>query len=106
MSSLHSDRDVLINAIHAIYYSTTKSIDATVLAAFYLSHPCLPPKIISVASGLKCLPANKLTDRGEALHDSHAEVLARRGAVRWFMHHLLESEHSPWISLADDAKFR
>ncbi|KAF8270878.1 adenosine deaminase/editase [Lactarius quietus] len=30
-------------------------------------------------------PASRLPTRGEALHDSHAEVIARRGAVRWLL---------------------
>ncbi|QRW19197.1 hypothetical protein RhiXN_00603 [Rhizoctonia solani] len=34
---------------------------------------------ISLGTGAKCLPFNKLPKSGEALHDSHAEVLARRG---------------------------
>ncbi|CUA76839.1 tRNA-specific adenosine deaminase 1 [Rhizoctonia solani] len=37
---------------------------------------------VSLGTGAKCLPSAKLPKSGEALHDSHAEVLARRAAVR------------------------
>ncbi|KAF7301600.1 tRNA-specific adenosine deaminase 1-like [Mycena indigotica] len=53
----------------------------TILAAFYLTSD-LGFNIISLATGTKCLAANKLPIE-EALHDSHAEILARRGAIRW-----------------------
>ncbi|KAF8760944.1 Adenosine-deaminase (editase) domain [Rhizoctonia solani] len=50
----------------------------------------------TVLAGAKCLPFNKLPKSGEALHDSHAEVLARRGAIRWLYSHLLSGE-SEWV---------
>lgn len=34
---------------------------------------------------MKVLPATRLPPLGDTLHDSHAEVLARRGFVRWLM---------------------
>lgn len=57
--------------------------------------------LISYASGSKCLPLAALPSGGEAIHDSHAEVLARRGAVRWFMQEInrINNGHSSsWIS--------
>jgi tRNA-specific adenosine deaminase 1 len=67
----------------------------TVLAAFYLAkHPSQSldnfdvrhlPKIISLSTGTKCVPAIKYSPRGELVHDSHAEALARRGAARWLL---------------------
>jgi tRNA-specific adenosine deaminase 1 len=35
-------------------------------------------------TGVKCLPANKLPLHGDVLHDSHAEIIARRGFLLWF----------------------
>lgn len=51
---------------------------------------CAPPPLpriipISLATGVKCLPAARLPPLGDTLHDSHAEVLARRGFVRWLV---------------------
>lgn len=58
----------------------------TVLAAFalYDSHSGRT-QLLALGVGAKCLPANRLPARGDALHDSHAEVIARRGAVRWLL---------------------
>lgn len=42
-------------------------------------------RLLSLGAGAKCLPACRLPERGDALHDSHAEVIARRGAVRWLL---------------------
>lgn len=40
----------------------------------------------SVATGMKCLPANKLDQaKGNVLHDWHAEVLAMRGFNSWIL---------------------
>ncbi|KAL5641161.1 hypothetical protein ACGC1H_001594 [Rhizoctonia solani] len=50
---------------------------------------------VSLGTGSKCLPATKLPKSGEALHDSHAEVLARRAALAWF-YRQLEGE-SEWV---------
>jgi len=58
----------------------------TVLASFALHDPhsrCT--RILSLGGGVKCLPAARLPTRGDALHDSHAEVIARRGAIRWLL---------------------
>ena len=32
---------------------------------------------------MKCLPANRLPQHGDVLHDSHAEIIARRGFLLW-----------------------
>ncbi|KAH8830579.1 hypothetical protein DL96DRAFT_1460829 [Flagelloscypha sp. PMI_526] len=78
----------------------------TVLAALVLCKANESPNIISLATGTKCLPASKYPICGEALHDSHAEVLARRGAIRWFLEEILRTrtsgQVSQWIDPAHD----
>ncbi|KIO30512.1 hypothetical protein M407DRAFT_152052 [Tulasnella calospora MUT 4182] len=58
-------------------------------------------KCISLGTGTKCLPEAKLPPNGDILHDSHAEVLARRGAIRWFYEEIVRwkqgQESSDWI---------
>lgn len=55
-------------------------------------HPDL--MCVSLGTGSKCLPASKLPRDGAALHDSHAEIVARRGAVRWFLEEIQRSVRS------------
>ncbi|KAF8488931.1 hypothetical protein F5888DRAFT_1750230 [Russula emetica] len=47
----------------------------------------MPPcQLLAGGAGVKCLPTSCLPVRGDALHDSHAEVIARRGAIRsWLL---------------------
>jgi tRNA-specific adenosine deaminase 1 len=88
----------------------------TVLAAFYLvKHPLQfldhcdaphPPKIISLSTGTKCVPAIKYSPHGELVHDSHAEALARRGAARWLLEEIgriCDSREyiSDWLTYTD-----
>lgn len=71
----------------------------TILAAFVLSTGN-SVKIISLATGSKCLPATRLPQQGDALHDSHAEILARRAATRWFLEEItrcVAQGGSQWI---------
>ncbi|KAI0771964.1 hypothetical protein BD413DRAFT_604099 [Trametes elegans] len=71
----------------------------TILAAFVLRTPD-QLKVISLGTGSKCLPASRLPEAGDALHDSHAEVLARRGAIRWVLEEVgrVCSDEPPYVS--------
>ncbi|KAG0185278.1 hypothetical protein DFQ28_009618 [Apophysomyces sp. BC1034] len=40
-------------------------------------------QVISLGTGLKCLPYSKLCKTGELVNDSHAEVIARRGFIKY-----------------------
>ncbi|KZT27056.1 adenosine deaminase/editase [Neolentinus lepideus HHB14362 ss-1] len=101
--------DDLTRQVHELYASLAFNPPArrfTILAAFILTaaDTDAPPRIISLATGSKCLPASKLPESGDALHDSHAEVLARRGAIRWLLEEIERSAHSPssWIIKASE----
>lgn len=112
----------LVNQIVSATFDTYKRLSYrpqpnkfTILASFTLVRPFPDSNLlagssseahilpISLATGSKCLPANKLPPCGDALHDSHAEVLARRGAVRWLAQEILrdlhhsESYRSDWL---------
>ena len=70
----------------------------SVLAAFYvLDGRNGNTQIISIATGSKCLPIAKFSRTGDTVHDFHAEVLARRGAVRWLMQEMLSGSKSQWL---------
>ena len=73
----------------------------TVIAAFVTEDG----KVLSVASGVKCLPINKLfTPDGEKLpcyhdfiRDSHAEVLARRALIRYCLVNPSQIPQKVWL---------
>ena len=92
----------------------------TVLAGFAL-HDLHSGRtqLLALGAGAKCLPAGRLPARGDALHDSHAEVIARRGAVRWLLeeaqrtavHRHRDARGSPssaaasaWLSVCEDSE--
>ncbi|KAF9569456.1 adenosine deaminase/editase [Agrocybe pediades] len=123
---LNSDHDhdvdlsAAILAIHKQYNSFSykpQHSQWTILASFFLYHATISDddntlKVISLATGTKCLPASKLSPRGESVHDSHAEVLARRGALRWFLEEIIRvrtsdgSYSSRWIVEGQDGKYK
>ncbi|KAF9482006.1 adenosine deaminase/editase, partial [Pholiota conissans] len=76
-----------IHAAYARFAYAPQHNQWTILASFFLTRRdnLEDMKIISLATGTKCLPASRLSPRGEAVHDCHAEVLARRGALKWFL---------------------
>ena len=41
-------------------------------------------------TGVKCLSANRLPLHGDVLHDSHAEIIARRGFLLWLYSEILQ----------------
>ncbi|QRV76644.1 hypothetical protein RhiJN_04659 [Ceratobasidium sp. AG-Ba] len=99
---------------HPEFHPTARSNGVpqfTVLAAVALVHAqdenvhC-----IALGTGSKCLPHNRLPKTGNALHDSHAEVIARRAAIRWFYQEILAARtpgaDSPWIEKQDNASRR
>lgn len=74
----------------------------TVLAAFVITSLSHGPKTLALATGAKVLPTSRIPDAGDAprLHDSHAEVLARRALVRWLYEEIardIEGEGSMWL---------
>lgn len=77
----------------------------TILAAIALTYRG-QTKIIGLATGCKCLPKDRLPDQGDALHDSHAEVLARRCARRWLLEEVQRyitcGDSSQWLVKDDN----
>jgi len=85
----------------------------TVLAAFFLTSESEEEKkkendtnngdvkIIGMATGTKCLPTKIYSRIGDAVHDFHAEVVARRCAVRWLLQEMA-NETSEWLVTTDE----
>jgi tRNA-specific adenosine deaminase 1 len=45
-------------------------------------------EVVSMGTGSKCVGQNKLSKDGDILNDSHAEVVARRGFLRYMYHQM------------------
>jgi len=108
------DPDYLATAVNAVYTSLRfkpPTGQYTILAGFVLVSP-ERDQVISLATGSKCLPASRLSGRGESVNDSHAEVLARRGALLWLFDEVrrvrdgVAGETSSWIERHPSGKYR
>lgn len=97
----HETLDAAVQAILNLYEFLSfnpPSPQYTILASFFLiANKTSTSKAISVSTGTKCLPASRLSQRGEVVHDSHAEVLARRGAMRWFLEEIGRCATNPGL---------
>ena len=64
----------------------------TVLSAIVLVNTVNPDqiKVVSYATGTKCLDGSTRlkSSPGTLIHDSHAEILARRGFILWLLHEI------------------
>jgi tRNA-specific adenosine deaminase 1 len=109
------DHDSVIRKILHTFNSLKFTIPAsqwTILASFFLVDTnSSDVKIISICTGTKCLPSSRVPLQGEAIHDSHAEVLARRSAIRWLYEEILRILEGGYVSQwvlreAESGKYR
>jgi tRNA-specific adenosine deaminase 1 len=97
--------------LYSSFGFTPQHFQYTVLASFFLiCSKTTNIKVISLGTGTKCLPANRLSPKGEIVNDSHAEVLARRSAVLWFLEEIqricsVDAYRSPWLDVSSDARY-
>ena len=113
---INNDHDIYTAVLKLLHlYSsfgfTPQHSQYTVLASFFLiCSKTTDIKVISLGTGTKCLPANRLSPKGEIVNDSHAEVLARRSAVLWFLEEIqricsVDAYRSPWLDVCPDARY-
>lgn len=76
----------------------------TILAAIVLVRSDSEPHLVALGTGVKVLPAARLPPLGDTVHDCHAEVLARRGFLRWLVAEaarVQRGEASEWLVWRD-----
>ncbi|KAF9782591.1 adenosine deaminase/editase [Thelephora terrestris] len=114
MSTETVNPDYLATAVNAVYTSLRFKPPIgqyTILAGFVLASP-ERLHVISLATGSKCLPANRLSRCGESVNDSHAEILAKRGALLWFFDEIhriktrSSEEPSHWLEKHPSGRYR
>jgi len=57
----------------------------TVLAGIVMERSGKEPVAVALATGTKCLNVNRMLTTGQAINDSHAEVLTRRAFRRFLL---------------------
>ncbi|GAA6013451.1 hypothetical protein JCM11491_006087 [Sporobolomyces phaffii] len=83
----------------------------TILAGFSLyrdSRDAVQTHCVSIGTGLKALPHSKLPVHGDVLHDSHAEIIARRGLKLWLYDQLdraVRGDESSFLERTGDARW-
>ena len=85
MESLHDRVAAAVHTQYSLLGPTAKpqTGEWTVLAGIVLSRPTGSLDVVALATGTKCLSIDAIAAdvHGEAIHDSHAEVSARRAVL-------------------------
>lgn len=70
--------------------SLLSGMDSPALPVPYIAPPPHPPgldlrqaQVIAISTGTKCLSGEYISEQGLAVHDCHAEVIARRAFLRF-----------------------
>ena len=87
-----------------------KAGEWTVMAAMFLINNDDDVRLVSVATGTKCLDGvtRRRSAPGTLVHDSHAEVLTRRGFIVWLLNQIKfssTSDNSEFIVKKSDGKY-
>uniref|UniRef100_A0A146LV80 tRNA-specific adenosine deaminase 1 n=1 Tax=Lygus hesperus TaxID=30085 RepID=A0A146LV80_LYGHE len=113
MSDLGSESyDRIVRKVHDLYESLGKSgkpksdEEWTCLASVVMENDS-SFRVVSLATGTKCIGANAMVMDGTVVNDSHAEVLARRNFLRYLYDQLeITVQCGPSIFTKNNQKFQ
>jgi DNA-binding CsgD family transcriptional regulator len=61
------------------------------------------PRVVALGSGSKILGGDQFSLKGRVVHDSHAEIVARRGLIRWLYHQIATAGTNGSLAVLRDA---
>lgn len=105
------EEDNLVASVHSVYKALglkNPTQQYTILASFILTRGSVH-KVCSIGTGCKVLPTSRYSFRGDSLHDSHAEVIARRAFMCWLYEELARCNgevgyESEWIQTLSEGQ--
>ncbi|XP_066906532.1 double-stranded RNA-specific editase Adar isoform X2 [Halyomorpha halys] len=82
--------ELVVNEYHKVMKGMEEYARRKVLAGVVMttSPDCTKGTLISVATGTKCISGEYISVKGAVLNDSHAEIISRRGLLRYLYNQL------------------
>lgn len=114
MSLVCMDQDEVEECARIVHQQFTRckfklQPDQWIIVAGIIQDDGASKKIVALGAGLKCLPLAEYNSPGlcpALLHDSHAEILARRSFIRYCLHQFESNKEDSILQKKDFGKWR
>lgn len=106
-STTHFDRIAAL--VHAAFAKLQRQLltlnlsGKKVLAGLVVISPAGAPHVISLGTGTRCITGPQLSMEGNTVNDCHAEIITRRGFLRYLYHQLELFADNPSDSILEPA---